>query len=154
MSTPIEPARAHDDLAPKSDKSLGELVAAATADLSSLLRQEVGLAKVEIKREVKQAGKTAGGFGAAAVMGALGGLFLSIALAYGFSSLYGGDHVGLGFLTVGGIYLVIAGAAALFGRSNLKKVGPPEKTIETVKGDIEFAKHPTTAPTRRTESTV
>lgn len=134
---------------PLQDKSLGELVASATADISTLMRKEVELAKVEIKREVVNAGKGAGAFGAAGFAGLIGLLFLSIALAYGFSSLYS-DHVGFGFLTVGVLYLVMAAVAALLGRRSLAKVGPPTRTIETVKGDVAFAKHPTTVPTRRT----
>lgn len=133
---------------PTQDKSLGELVASATADISTLMRKELELAKVEIKREIKAAGKGVGAFGAAGVAGAIGALFLLIALAYGFSKLYG-DHVGLGFLTVGVILLVVAGIAALVGKKSISKVGPPERTIETVKDDVAFAKHPTTAPTRR-----
>lgn len=135
---------------PAHDKSLGELVAAATTDISTLLRKEVELAKVELTAEVKNAGKGVGAFGAAGFTGLLGLLFLSISLAYGFNALYGGNHVGLGFLTVGLLYLVVAGVAALFGKKSIAKVGPPEKTLETVKDDVAFAKHPTTAPTRRT----
>jgi len=131
------------------DKSLGELVATATADISTLLRKEVELAKVELKAEAKNAGKGAGAFGAAGLLGAVGGLFLSIALAYGFSFIYGGHREGLGFLTVALLYLVLAGLAALFGTKAIKKVGPPTRTIETVKDDVAFARHPTTAPTRR-----
>ncbi len=133
-----------------SEKSLGELVATATADISTLLRKEVELAKVELKAEAKNAGKGAGAFGAAGITAALALLFLSISAAYGFGSLYGGDNEGLGFLTVGLLYLLVAGVAALVGRKSIKKVGPPEKTIETVKDDVAFAKHPTSAPTRRT----
>ena len=139
---------------PSQDQSLGELVAKATADVSTLMRKEVELAKVEIKREVVNAGKGAGAFGAAGFAGFLGLVFLSIALAYGLGSLFGGDNEGLGFLVVGLLYVVVAGAAALFGKKSISKVGPPEKTIETVKDDIAFAKHPTVAPTRRTDTTV
>jgi hypothetical protein len=135
---------------PSQDKSLGELVASATADISTLLRKEVELAKVELKAEVKNAGKGAGAFGAAGFTGLLALLFLSVSAAYGFGSLYGGDNEGLGFLTVGLIYLVVAGIAALVGKKSIAKVGPPEKTIETVKDDVAFAKNPTVAPTRRT----
>ena len=153
MSTAIEP---QDPRAAESggstERTLGELVAAATADLSTLLRKEVALAKVEIKQEVKNAGKSAGAFGAAGFAGLLGLLFLSVALAYGLGTLYGGNHEGLGFLTVGLLYVVVAAVAGLFGKKSLSKVGPPEKTIETVKDDVEFAKHPTSAPTRRTSA--
>ena len=133
---------------PSQDQSLGELVAKATADVSTLMRKEVELAKVEIKREVVNAGKGAGAFGAAGFAALFGLLFLSIALAYGISKLLG-DHVGWGFFIVALLYLAVAGAAALFGKKSLAKVGPPEKTIETIKDDVAFAKHPTQAPTRR-----
>ncbi len=121
-------------------KSLGQLVATATADLSSLMRQEVELAKLEITRDVKQAVKGAGAFGAAGVAAVFGVLFLSTALAYAIGR---GLNLGLGFLIVGLLYLVVAAAAGLFGKTSVKKVGPPEKTIETVKDDVAWAKHPT-----------
>ncbi len=133
---------------PSQDQSLGELVAKATADVSTLMRKEVELAKVEIKREVVNAGKGAGAFGVAGIAALLGLLFLSIALAYGISKLLG-DHVGWGFFIVALLYLLVAGGAALFGKKSLAKVGAPEKTIETLKDDVAFAKHPTQVPTRR-----
>jgi len=127
---------------PSDDRSLGELVASATSDISTLMRKELALAKVEIKQEAVNAGKGAAGFGAAAFTGLLALIFLSIALAYGIGNLLG-DHTGLGFLVVGLLYLIVAGIAALVGKKSLKKVGPPEKTIETLKDDVAFAKHPT-----------
>ena len=124
-----------------ADASLGELVAHATADLSSLLRQEVALAKVEIKQEVVSAGKAAGMLGGAGFAGLFGLVFLSISAAYGISWL--GVPLGCAFFTVGLLYVLAAGVLALLGKKNLAKVGPPEKTIETVKDDVEWAKHPT-----------
>ena len=131
-----------------ADRSLGELVATASADISALFRKEVELARIEIKTEVKNADKGAGAFGAAGFTGLLALIFLSVAAAYGFSRLYGA-HVGLGFLTVGLLYLVVAAIAGLIGKKSMSKVGPPQKTIATVKDDVAFAKHPTMAPTRR-----
>ena len=133
---------------PSQDQSLGELVAKATADVSTLMRKEVELAKVEIKREVVNAGKGAGAFGVAGVAGLIALLFLSIALAYGISKIIG-DHVGWGFFIVALLYLLVAGGAALFGKKSLSKVSAPEKTIETLKDDVAFAKNPTQVPTRR-----
>jgi uncharacterized membrane protein YqjE len=129
------------------DKSLGELVASATKDLSSLVRQEVELAKIEIKREVANVGKGAGALGAAGVSGLLALIFLSIAAAYAISTI---TTLGVGFLAVGLAYLLVAGVLALVGKKSISKVGPPEKTLATVKDDVAWVKHPTVAPTRRT----
>ncbi len=127
------------------DASLGDLVAAATQNLSTLMKQEVQLAKIEIKREVVAAGKGAGLLGGAGALGALGGIFVSIALAYALNEVL---PTFLSFLLVGVVYLVVAGLLALVGKKSLSKVGPPEKTIATMKDDVAWAKHPTVAPTK------
>ena len=127
-----------------SDKSLGELVATATRDLSTLIRSEVQLAKVEIKQEVTNAGKGAGLLGGAGFLGLFALIFLSISAAYGISWL--GVPLGCAFFLVGALYAIGAAVLALTGKKNLQKVGPPEKTIETVKDDVAWAKHPTRSP--------
>jgi hypothetical protein len=124
-----------------SEKSLGELVATATKDLSLLVSQEVALAKAELKKEVAHAGKGAGMLGGAGFMGLFALIFLSIALAYAIS--WFGIGLGWGFFIVGMLYLVAAAVLALLGKKQLGKVGPPEKTIATVKDDVAWAKHPT-----------
>jgi Flp pilus assembly protein TadB len=129
VSTPIE------------DKSLGELVATATRDLSLLVHQEVELAKAEIKSDVAAAGKGAGLFGGAGFTAVLGLLFLSVSAAYGISWL--GVPLGCAFFTVGALYLVVAAVLGLRGKKKISQVTPPEKTIETLKDDKEWAKHPT-----------
>lgn len=132
---------ATDPRPPAADASLGELVAHATADLSSLLRQELALAKVEIKQEVVSAGKGAGMLGGAGFAGVFALVFLSISAAYGISWL--GVPLGCAFFLVGALYLLAAGVLALLGKKSLSRVGPPELTISTVKDDVEWAKHPT-----------
>ena len=123
------------------DKSLGELVATATRDLSLLVHQEVELAKAEIKKDVAAAGKGAGLFGGAGFTAVLGLLFVSVSAAYGISWL--GVPLGCAFFAVGAIYLVVAAVLALSGKKQISQVGPPEKTLETLKDDAEWAKHPT-----------
>lgn len=129
-----------------AEATLGQLVAHATQDLSQLLRQEVALAKVELKKEAVSAGKGAGMLGGAGFTGLFALIFLSIASAYGISDL--GIPLGAGFLVVGLLYLVVAAVLGLLGKKNLSKVGPPKMTIETVKDDVAWAKHPTQAPAR------
>ena len=137
---------ATDDRTTTTDASLGELVATATRDLSSLVRQEIELAKTELKRDVVAAGKGAGGLGAAGFTALLGVIFLGIAAAFALGRVV---PLGTGFLLVGVAYLLVAAVAALVGVKSLKKMGPPTRTIETLKDDAAWAKHPTVAPTRR-----
>lgn len=119
------------------DKSLGELVATATRDLSLLVHQEISLAKAEIKQDVTAAGKGAGLFGGAGFAGVLALVFLSISLAYGISSL--GVPLGCGFFAVGGLYLLAAAVLALSGRKKIRRLSPPaEMTKQTVKDDVEM----------------
>jgi hypothetical protein len=129
------------------EPSLGELVSTATRDLSALIRTELQLAKVEIKRDVQAAGKGAGLFGGAGFSGLMALIFLSIAAAYGISWL--GIGLGWGFFIVGLLYLIVAAVLALTGKKKISQVGPPEKTIETVKDDIAWAKNPTSSRAAR-----
>lgn len=122
------------------ERSLGELVQRATQDLSLLVSQEIALAKAEIKREVSVAGKGAGLFGGAGFTGLLALLFLSIALAFAIGKP---TTLGVGFLVVGLVYLIAAVVLALTGKKKLSQVGPPERTIETLKDDAAWVKHPT-----------
>jgi hypothetical protein len=124
-----------------ADKSLGELVATATRDLSLLVHKEVELAKAEIKKDVAAAGKGAGLFGGAGFAGIFALIFLSISAAYAISAL--GVPLGFGFFAVGALYLLAAAVLAFTGKKKISQVGSPEMTIQTVKDDIEFAKHPT-----------
>lgn len=122
------------------ERSLGELVQLATQNLSLLVSQEIALAKAEIKREVSTAGKGAGLFGGAGFTGLLALVFLSIALAFAIGRP---TTLGVGFLVVGLLYLLAAVVLALTGKKKLSQVGPPAKTIETLKDDVAWVKHPT-----------
>jgi uncharacterized membrane protein YqjE len=120
------------------DATLGELIGRMSADLSTLMRKEVQLAKVEIKEEVAKAGKGAGMLGGTAVAGLFGLLMLSFAAAWGLAAVM---PTGLAFLIVGIAYLILAGALYFAGRNELKTVHPvPEQTAATVKEDVQWAK--------------
>ena len=122
------------------ERSLGELVQLATQNLSLLVSQEIALAKAEIKREVSAAGKGAGLFGGAGFTGLLALVFLSIALAFAIGRP---TTLGVGFLVVGLLYLLAAVVLALIGKKQLSRVGPPAKTIKTLKDDAAWVRHPT-----------
>ena len=129
------------------EQSLGQLVSAASRELSNLLRAEIELAKLELSAAAKRGGVGAGLLGGAGFLGAVGLIFLSIALAYGLHGL--GLPLGVGFLIVGILYVLGAAILALIARSQLKRVRPPARTIRTVREDIEWAKHPTVPPPTR-----
>ena len=125
------------------EETLGALFATASRDLSTLVRSEVELAKAEIRADVKTG--VAGGamFGAAAFLGLLATVLLSIALAQGLVSA--GVVSWLAFLIVAVLYLVIAGVLVLVGKKAVSKLGPPERTIRTSKETAAFLKSPRSA---------
>lgn len=126
------------------EQSLGQLFATASRDLSLLIHKEVELAKAELSVDAKRAGIGAGFLGGAGFLLLFAAIFLSIALAFGIAGL--GLPLGVAFLIVGGLYLLLAGVLALGGFRTVKKVGPPKRTIRTVKDDLAWAKHPTVTP--------
>ncbi len=131
----------------REDASIGELVATASRDVSLLIRQEVELVKTEVKATATSAGLGAAFLGGAAFFGVFA--FLAITIAYGEGLHAAGIGLAWSFVIVTATYLIIAGLLALFGRARLQKVGPPARTIATVKDDVAWIKHPTVAPTTR-----
>jgi hypothetical protein len=112
------------------DRSLGELISEVTEDLSTLMRQEVELAKAEVQQSARRAGKAAGLFSGSAVAGHFALLFLSIALWWAL-----GSAIGLGWsaLVVGILWGIAAAVLAASGRSSLKSVRGLPRTTATVK---------------------
>lgn len=124
-----------------STESLGTLMGEISRDLSTLMRQELDLAKVEIKEEVAKAGKGAGMLGGAGFAGYMVLILLSFAAAFGIGSQIG---LGWGTLIVAAIWAVIGAVLYALGRARLRRVSPkPERTIETLKEDAQWARHPT-----------
>ena len=114
-----------------SQQSVGELMSAVTQDLSALMRQEVELAKAEIKVEVAKVGKGAGMLGGAGFGGYMVLLFLSFALWWGLANVM--DESWAALITAG-VWAVITAVLAAVGRTTLKSVNPkPERTVDTVK---------------------
>ncbi len=132
------------------DATIGELVAIASRDVSLLLRQEVELAKIEVKAAATSAGIGAGLLGGAAFLGFFAFMAVTFAAAEGLHAA--GIGLAYSFLIVTGAYLIVAALLALFGISRLKKVGPPQRAIQTVKDDVAWIKHPTVAPTTKIDT--
>ena len=121
-----------------SDATLGALFATATRDVSTLLRSEIELAKVEIKEEVQQGAKGGAMFAAAGVLAFLAVVLLLIAAAYGLVEV--GVPRWLAFLIVAVVILVIAGILVLVGRRVMSKLGPPERAIRSSKETAAYLK--------------
>jgi hypothetical protein len=113
-----------------SGRSVGDLISEVTTDLTTLMRQELDLAKAEVKQEVTTAGKAAGMLGAAGYAGSMVALFLSLALWW---ALANGMDEGWAALVVAAIWGVVAAVLAVLGRSRLRQVNPkPERTVQTL----------------------
>jgi hypothetical protein len=110
--------------------SVGALIGEVTKDLSVLMRQELELAKVELKTEAKKAGQGAGMFGAAGFAGYMVLMFLSIALWWALSHLVGHSWSAL---IVAVLWGVIGAVAFVMGRKKFRQVNPkPERTVDTL----------------------
>jgi hypothetical protein len=114
-----------------SQVSVGELFGHVTQDLSLLMRQELALAKAEVKQEVTKTGKAAGMLGAAGFAGYMVLLFASIAVWWGLANVM---DQGWAALIVTAVWAVIGAVLFVVGRRRLNEVNPtPEQTVETVK---------------------
>lgn len=111
--------------------SVGELLGNISRDLSTLLRQELALAKAEVKLEAVKAGKGAGMLGAAGFAGYMVLLFLSIAAWWALANVM---DEGLAALIVAVVWAIAAGVLFAVGRQRLRQVNPvPERTVDTIK---------------------
>ena len=143
MSTQYEPPPENP---PGSDQSVGQLLRELSQETSTLVRQEVQLAKAELAQKAKQAGKGAGLLAGAAVVGLLAAGTL---VAFLVMLLDGALANWLAALVVAVALGIIAAVLALAGRNRIRQATPPApQTVETVKEDVQWAK--TQTPSART----
>lgn len=112
-----------------ANTSLGELLGEVTQDLSTLMRQEVALAKAELKESTSRAAKGGGMLGGAGYAALMAIFFLSVALWWAL-----GDLVGLGWsaVIVALIWGVIAAILFVVGRNKIKEVQGAPRTVESL----------------------
>jgi hypothetical protein len=121
------------------ERSIGELFSKLSTETSTLIRQEMALARAELTEKGKEAGKGAGLFGGAGAVGLLGagaltaGIILLLDLAIA---------AWLAAIIVGLVYVAVAAFLGLKGRDRIQAATPPvpEQTVDTVKEDVEWAK--------------
>jgi putative superfamily III holin-X len=110
--------------------SVGELVGEVARDLSTLMRQELALAKAELKEEAAKTGRAAGMLGAAGLAGYLVVLFLSFALWWGLANVMDEAWAAL---IVAALWAIAGAVLYATGKERLAAVNPkPERTVETV----------------------
>jgi hypothetical protein len=110
--------------------SVGELIGEVSRDLSTLMRQELELARAELTVEAKKAGQGAGMYGAAAFAGYMVLLFLSIALWWALSHPIGHSWSAL---VVAVLWGIVGAVAYVMGRDRFRRVHPkPERTVDTL----------------------
>jgi hypothetical protein len=120
------------------ERPMGDLLKQLAQETSTLVRQEMELAKAEVSEKGRQAGKGVGMFGAAGIVGllALGALTAAAILALDLAVAGW-----LAALIVAAVWAATAGLLALAGKGRVQEATPPApQTVETVKEDIEWAK--------------
>ena len=125
----IDPTTARNVPVKDTDPTIGRLVHDASKDISTLISKEIQLAKSELKVSIRAGGTGIGLFVAAALLGVLAVIMLSVGLAYLIH--WNGDGLDLhwAFLLVTALYLLLAGLFAFIGLRKVKQVKAPEKAI-------------------------
>jgi tetrahydromethanopterin S-methyltransferase subunit G len=116
-------------------RSLGEVMGDLTRDVSTLLQQEVALAKAELSQSGKRAGKGVGMFAGAAIAGILFLVFLSVSAWWGLGQFIGNQWSAL---VVAAVWVIVAIILALAGKKEMERIRGLPQTTETV-GEIPNA---------------
>jgi hypothetical protein len=122
-----------------SEQPIGELMRELSAQTSTLVRQELELAKLELSAKGQRAGIGIGMFGGAGVLGLYAAGALTACLVLALATAMTGW---LAALIVAVVYGAVAGALALMGRAKVQEAVPPvpEQATESVKEDVQWTK--------------
>lgn len=136
----------------RAEPSLPELVARVKAATATLVHQEVGLAKLELRVQ----GRTLG-FGvvflvAAGLVGYLGLLMIIVAASFAMTYAAGGTPLDVGFIATGMTFFVTASMLGTGGLLLARKMRGPQRTLRTLTDDLRWARHPTVAPNPELEA--
>ena len=129
MAHTVSPAHVQATAA-ADEPSVGTLVQSAMADMSTLIRSEIELAKAEIGKSAKKAGISIGLFAVAGVLLAFAAMYFFVSVAEFLTWL--GLTRWLSYLIVTAGLVMVAVVAGLIGRRMLKRVEKPERTLETL----------------------
>lgn len=122
----------------RAERTLGDLFSELSQEASTLIREEVQLAKVELRQTAKKAATDVSFLAAGGALAYAGLLVLLAALVLGLAEFM---SAWLAALIVGVVVVIIAGALIMKGMNELKKLEPmPDRTIETLREDAEWLK--------------
>ncbi len=121
-----------------TDHKLSALVTSATKDMSKLVRDEIALAKAELRRDVKQAAMGGGLFAVAGLLGLFALIMFSFAIAYGINAA--GIGLAWAWLIVGGGYILLGGLLGGIGMLRLKAIRGVDATKRTTNESIAVFK--------------
>ncbi len=124
----------------RSQESLSELVRQLGDDGTRLLRQEVVLAKLELREMVAGLVKDLIGLAVAGTLAVLGGLALTACLIMVLGRFVFGGNYWLGALVVGGVFLVVGAIWALAAARGMGQNLKPDATLTSVREDVDWAK--------------
>jgi hypothetical protein len=122
-----------------AEASVGQLIREVAEDVTTLVRQEIALAKAETKQELAKTGRAGAAFGGAGVAGWITLVFLSLAVMFGLGAVM---PLGWAALIVAVVWGIVGAALAAYGRTRMRAVNPvPTRTVETVKEDVAWMKN-------------
>jgi hypothetical protein len=123
----------------RDERSLGELFSELSQQTSTLVKKEIELARLEVTRSATGMARSSAMVAAGGVVAYAGAIVLLIGIAWLIASL--GAPIWLAFALVGGLTLAIGGFLAYRALNAMKQVSVvPERTVETIKEDVEWAK--------------
>jgi Putative Actinobacterial Holin-X, holin superfamily III len=117
-----------------SERTLGQLVADASHDLSAIVRSEVALAKAELRADAASAATGAALFAVAGVLAFLALVLLLIAGAYGLVAA--GFAPWAAFLVVAGVLWLLTVLLAVVGKARIGRAGPPERALRSTRETV------------------
>jgi len=122
-----------------AQRSVGELVGEVAQDLTKLVNQELELAKIEVRAEVKKTGKAAGAYGAAGAAGYFAVLFASLTLMFALAALF--DSLTWAALAVTVLWAIVGAVLYARAKKTAQTIDPtPHVTVQTLKEDAQWAK--------------
>src|SRR3712207_5388113 len=126
----------------RDERLIGELFAELSEKTSTLVKKEIELARHEMTRSATALARESAMVGVGGVLAYAGLIVVLIGLGWLLADVF--DLPWLGLLIVGGIVLALGGFLAWRSLNQMKKVSVvPEKTVETIKQDVEWAKEQT-----------